>query len=240
MTADEWQTSNDALEMLKAVRGKWRDQQARDRRLRRYLIACGRTLWPLLPQDDSRRGVETAERHLDGEASDEERNKVEWDAEGAAFAIEYNVDPSATAAWVQSVEALPPAQVAALIHTDTGRALGTRDLLLRAAYFADWVAGSPHRSPKWHVREHAPFLSARLLRCVFANPLRRPTMLPAWRTGDVVGLARGIDEDRAYDRMPLLGDALMDAGADEQLLVHARADGHVRGCWLVDLVLDKE
>jgi hypothetical protein len=72
--------------------------------------------------------------------------------------------------------------------------------------------------------------------------LARPSVPfdPRWRTADVVGLARGIGEDRAYDRMPLLGDALMDAGADEQLLAHARAEGHVPGCWLVDLVLGRE
>jgi hypothetical protein len=80
---------------------------------------------------------------------------------------------------------------------------------------------------------------AELLRCLVAPP-QFVGLDPRFRASDVVGLARGIDEDRAYDRMPLLGDALMDVGADEQLLVHARAEGHVRGCWLVDLVLGRE
>jgi hypothetical protein len=53
-------------------------------------------------------------------------------------------------------------------------------------------------------------------------------------------LATGIYEDRAFDRLPLLADALMDAGcADEQVLGHCRSDGHVRGCWLLDLILGK-
>ena len=58
----------------------------------------------------------------------------------------------------------------------------------------------------------------------------------------MLGLARGIYEDRAFDRLPLLADALMDAGcADEQILAHCRSEGpHVRGCWVVDLVLGKE
>ena len=62
---------------------------------------------------------------------------------------------------------------------------------------------------------------------------------PAWRTSDVVALARGIYADRAFDRMPILGDALEDAGcADTAILDHCR-DGatHARGCWLVDLIL---
>jgi hypothetical protein len=65
---------------------------------------------------------------------------------------------------------------------------------------------------------------------------------PRWRTSDTLGLARGIYEERAFDRMPLLADALMDAGCDdEQVLSHCRSEGpHVRGCWVVDLVLGKE
>jgi hypothetical protein len=81
-----------------------------------------------------------------------------------------------------------------------------------------------------------------LIRCVFGNPFRPVAFDPRWRTEDVRGLARGIFEDRAFDRLPLLADALMDAGCDdEQLLNHCRSEGpHVRGCWVVDLVLGKE
>jgi hypothetical protein len=81
-----------------------------------------------------------------------------------------------------------------------------------------------------------------LSRCVFGNPFRPVAFDPRWRTADVLGLARGIYEDRAFDRLPLLADALMDAGcADEQVLGHCRSEGpHVRGCWVVDLVLGKE
>jgi hypothetical protein len=65
---------------------------------------------------------------------------------------------------------------------------------------------------------------------------------PRWRTSDVVGIARGIYDERAFSRMPILADALMDAGCeDETVIEHCRGDGpHVRGCWVVDLVLGKE
>jgi hypothetical protein len=58
----------------------------------------------------------------------------------------------------------------------------------------------------------------------------------------VVSLAWGIYDDRAFDRMPILADALQDAGCDdEQILDHCRGPGrHLRGCWVVDLVLAKE
>ena len=80
------------------------------------------------------------------------------------------------------------------------------------------------------------------VRDIFGNPFRPVTFDPRWRTSDVLGLARAIYDDRAFDRMPILADALMDAGcADEQVLGHCRGDGpHVRGCWVVDLVLGKE
>jgi hypothetical protein len=60
-----------------------------------------------------------------------------------------------------------------------------------------------------------------------------------WRTADVTGLARGIYDDRAFDRLPILADALTDAGCDEPtILEHCREPGpHYRGCWVVDAVL---
>ena len=85
-------------------------------------------------------------------------------------------------------------------------------------------------------------LLALLLRDIFGNPTRPVTFDPCWRSADALGLARAIYEDRAFDRMPLLADALMDAGcAEEAILDHCRGEGpHVRGCWVVDLVLGKE
>ena len=65
---------------------------------------------------------------------------------------------------------------------------------------------------------------------------------PSWRTEAVVGLARGMYESRDFAPMPVLADALEDAGCDQpDILAHCRGDRpHVRGCWVVDLVLGKE
>jgi hypothetical protein len=80
------------------------------------------------------------------------------------------------------------------------------------------------------------------LRDVFGNPFRPVTLDPAWRTANVVSLARAIYDERAFDRMPILADALEDAGCTSaDVLEHCRRPGeHVRGCWVVDLVLGKE
>jgi hypothetical protein len=80
-----------------------------------------------------------------------------------------------------------------------------------------------------------------IVRDVTGNPFRPLNADASWLTSDVVALARAIYEERAFDRMPILADALQDAGCeDEQVLNHCRSGGvHVRGCWVVDLVLGK-
>jgi hypothetical protein len=88
-----------------------------------------------------------------------------------------------------------------------------------------------------------------LLRHGAGNPFRPVTFSPNWRT--VVALARQIYEARDFSAMPILAEALQDAGCDNEdnplpprggnLLDHCRNPGsHVRGCRVVDLVLGKE
>jgi hypothetical protein len=90
-------------------------------------------------------------------------------------------------------------------------------------------------------RDHMPAL-ANMVREVLGNPFRPVTIDPRWLTASVLDLARAIYDERAFERMPILADALMDAGCDnEEILNHCRGDGpHVRGCWVVDLLLGKK
>jgi hypothetical protein len=64
---------------------------------------------------------------------------------------------------------------------------------------------------------------------------------PTWLTSTVLALANGIYQEKAFDRMPILADALQDAGCDnEDILNHCRQPGeHVKGCFVVDLLLGK-
>jgi hypothetical protein len=80
-----------------------------------------------------------------------------------------------------------------------------------------------------------------LLRCIFGNPFRPVAFDPKWRSETVVALAAAIYEERAFDRLPILADALEEAGCDHaDVLSHCRGDGpHARGCWVVDGVLGK-
>ncbi len=72
---------------------------------------------------------------------------------------------------------------------------------------------------------------------MIGNPFRPVALDPRWLTSTVLDLARTIYDERVYERMPILADALMDAGCDsEEILSHCRSGGpHVRGCWVVDL-----
>ncbi len=100
--------------------------------------------------------------------------------------------------------------------------------------------GSPARAK--HLVERAA--QAALLREIFGNPFR-PVLLEqswlAWNDGAIRKMAQLIYGDRAFDRLPMLADALEDAGCtDADLLAHCRSGGeHVRGCWVVDLLLGK-
>jgi hypothetical protein len=81
-----------------------------------------------------------------------------------------------------------------------------------------------------------------LVRDIFGPlPFGSVAFKATWRTSNVRALARGIYADRAFDRLPILADALEDAGCDNaDILNHCRGGGeHVRGCWVVDLVLGK-
>ena len=69
-----------------------------------------------------------------------------------------------------------------------------------------------------------------------------PDFSASWRTSTVLSLAKQMYESREFSAMPILADALQDAGCDDELLLaHCRhaTHPHVRGCWVVDLVLDK-
>ena len=80
-----------------------------------------------------------------------------------------------------------------------------------------------------------------LVREILGNPYRPTKFDKSWRTGTAVSLARQMYESREFSAMPILADALQAAGCDnEDILTHCRGPGpHVRGCWVVDMVLGK-
>src|SRR5262249_35254419 len=84
---------------------------------------------------------------------------------------------------------------------------------------------------------------AALFRDILGDHFRPVTFSPSWLPDTAIPLARTMYESRAFNAMPILADALQDAGCDNnEVLNHCRARyaKHVRGCWVVDLVLSKE
>jgi hypothetical protein len=80
---------------------------------------------------------------------------------------------------------------------------------------------------------------AELVREIFGNPFRSATVEPAWRTSSVLAVAQAVDEGQRWADLPVLADALEEAGCtDTAILAHLRRQGgHVRGCWALDAVL---
>ena len=110
-----------------------------------------------------------------------------------------------------------------------------------AIEYAAYAFASKSR-PKWdhgHKREEAAQVA--LARDIFGNPYRPVTFERAWRTSTAVALAKQMYDTRDFSAMPILADALQDAGCENaDILDHCRGAGpHVRGCWVVDLVMGK-
>lgn len=93
--------------------------------------------------------------------------------------------------------------------------------------------------------DHRLYRRVRFRAAVLADivgPEVPPAFLPAWRTSTVTALAAQMYEARDFCTMPILADALQDAGCDnDDILDHCRDSQqvHVRGCWVTDLVLGK-
>jgi hypothetical protein len=197
--------------------------------------ACVRRIWNLLVPE-SRAAVVAAERFADGLLSREELPTALWWAEEATQPVWPEGD-ARWAAWYAAARLTcdPRGNHGNAEHTmyapdDTSRAVAA-------------LAGAAEGSDAWHqARQAENRIQADLYRCVMGNPFRPVAVAPAWRSEAAVALASAIYADRAFDRMPIMADALEEAGCDHaDVLAHCRGPGpHARGCWVVDLVLGKE
>ena len=124
-------------------------------------------------------------------------------------------------------------------------------IILPGTYFAlraaAWASGNP--IDIYAVEQAEEPHPCGLVRDILCNPFRPVSFDPAWRTANVVALARTVYEERElpsgqFDRarLAVLADALLDAGCDSaDILDHCRSEGpHVRGCWVLDLILGKQ
>ena len=214
MTEEEWLTYEEPFQMLELL-------HPRDRRFKRFRWFRKRSRIADVSERKLRLfGVACCRRIWDSmwEGCHPGVEAAEQFAEGTA-----------------GVEALAKARLACLGDTVAIRA---------AASAAEWVLGGDSGpldlTDPYQQREACQ--QAALLRDIFGNPFRPVARDPAWLTSDVLALACGMYESRDFGAMPILADALQDAGCDNaDVLAHCRdaSATHVRGCWVVDLVLGK-
>jgi hypothetical protein len=255
MTEAEWFACTDPRAILESLRGK-----GSDRKLRLFAVACCRETWRFLTDERSRQAVEVGEHFADGEttlvelataraAAEAARAEAGATADNAMRAMNhgdfgYYANLRATSfvagAAVECVTD-PPLGAATSIAENFVRTASTQCLTnLEAAW---WGWDDPNAAAEQTaVERDAQQSLCGLIRDIFSNPFHPVSIDPGWLTNKVSGLTHAIYEDRAFDRLPILGDALEEAGCtNSDILAHCHAKGeHVRGCFVVDLLLAKE
>jgi hypothetical protein len=226
------------------------------RKLRLFACACCRRIWHLLRDPRSRTAVEVSEQYADGQATEQQLRDAGVSAEAVAstayHAVHDPLEAEAEAAGLRPEEwvhaAWEDASFASSAESAAWDASHLRAADFMVANCMAWEASAravgvaQNDLAAARVEQH---IQADLLRCIAGNPFRRVTVDPSWLSwndGTVVKLAQGIYDDRAFDRLPVLADALEEAGCtNADLLSHCRSEGpHVRGCWVVDLILGKQ
>jgi hypothetical protein len=228
MTEADWLACTDPIPMLAFLRGK-----ASDRKVRLLMAAACRRILHLLEEPQYLALVGACERVADGTLS-----------------------PASLARYRTSC---PPVSLSDLFAEERRWEEDSRDFNSPVlAKRAVWLSGSRDRH---RVEECLPYASrglraghsiqeelanqCRLILDIFGNPFRPASLNAAWLAwnhGTVSKLAQSVYEERTFDRLPILADALEEAGCtNPDILQHCRQPGeHVRGCWLVDLLLKKE
>lgn len=214
------------------------------RRLKFFALSCCRLAWPAILDERSRNAVEVAEEHMVGSATDEQLSAAVRDADASreqALAArqalfetpQWRGDPTATALSMSASIAAHLVHFVAASGYYQGLIAHVRDSVgFRGVGLREW--------PSARVRiDQLLAEMCQSLRDVFPNPFRRVTFDLSWRTSTAAALGRQMYRSRDFSLMPILADALQDAGCDnEDMLTHCRGDGpHVRGCWVVDLIL---
>jgi hypothetical protein len=233
MTEAEWLTATDPTPMLESLLGR-----TSSRKGQLFVCAYMRERWQQPNEPAIAHAVSVAERWADGSISDAEV-KANYEALMQALgeiAAARPRDHAVVTPFLHAHLCTHPDPLGVLVSMrppDTVVAR-LRSLRYRAGH---WLRGGTPFAELWPAGK--PWGS--IIRDIFGNPFRPVSVDPAWLTSTVVALANNIYAERAFDRMPILADALQDAGCDNaDVLNHCRSDGpHVRGCWVVDLLLGK-
>jgi hypothetical protein len=247
MTEEEWLVCTDPGPMLRSlfVRAAHiaRTNPAYPERFRRFAIACARRLSAVLNADELH-ALELLDRSCETRSYDDLKAARKACKDGfRAFKGTYPTAGKLSARLQYRTHELANRVVE---ECATGRpqraagSYGTSAYVLAKIWAVE--RGSLRTEKAWFALEADPeelVAQSHWLRDIFGNPFRPATFLPEWRTSTVLALAQQMYDSRDFSAMPILADALQDAGCDNAaILEHCRGPGpHVRGCWVVDSLL---
>jgi hypothetical protein len=237
----------DPVPMLEFLRCK-----ISERKLRLFAVGCCRRVWALIKDDRFRTAVRAAELFSDSMVTKEYMNEARNVAIAAFVQLRGGEDEAPAAAI--SAAGIPAPKKSFFVQLldafddpwwedefDKGDLLAPAVVAARHAAWAAahaqgqrLLSGSPAEAAE--KREQAA-----ILRDIFGNPFRTFTLAAHCAIPTATSLAKSIYDERAFDRLPILADAMEEAGYTNQyVLSHCRQQGeHVRGCWTVDLLLGK-
>jgi hypothetical protein len=264
MTEQKWLRCVDPHDLLVWGMSPHATDRGREKRLpgtdsprKLRLLACGccRFCWHLLTDKRSRRVVEVAEAYADGQVNAEELAAAKSAADQVSDGLRKRFRSAVRGLHGNSTAPVDKHHVALCAAQAAVCAAATRGLWGAVCHGVDRVASAfgllalrlgerrPVTERQLEVKAIRKTL-ADLLRDVFGNPFRPATVAPPWLSWNgaaVPKVARAIYEEHTFDRLPVLADALEEAGCgDADILGHLRGPGpHARGCWVLDLVLGK-
>lgn len=257
MTENDWLKRDDWPEgMLRELYIPWSNGQVKlsERRLRLFSCSCCRQIENFVRDDRVSKVLGVVERHVDGLASDDELRDVGetiervWETAYDEVARTMPADSPVFLASEPSLHLIEAAAYTAGRNPGSMATGGWIYLAMQAAIqcrLAVLYAASEFGKDQQPATEAVLQMQSDILRDCLGNPFRPVSLHTAWlawNDGIVPKLAQAIYEERAFEQMPILADALEEAGCtNADMLNHCRNHvEHVRGCWVVDSILGKK
>lgn len=236
MNEADWLTCEDPQAMLQHLRETRRIHRSPGgrRKLRLFLCACFRRLQSLLPDPRTWAAIELGERLADGFFDAESIHRADLQAVEAAREGKEIAQVRPGGLRTSSAMALLAAEVRLCLEPQPWLAVQNASARLNALARCDREIAS----------QTGPAIRSELLREIIGNPFSPAVPDVAWlewNGGVVWKIARTIHDEYRFEELPVLADALEDAGcADPDILGHCRGGGlHARGCWVADLLLGR-
>jgi len=241
VTEKEWLTAREPDDLLEFLR-----ERASDRQFRLFICACCRRFLPLMPKKPEYdvklcekyivHGEKFAEELITWPKLQESFHEMEFvdvshDGYLAAYAARMAIDRDIAGSTRpmlrgRNLIAHPASTGAQYSRTVVGRLLAT----------SKTAKGTTPTSKKRMATVAEKRYQIDILHDIFGNPFQPIAFDPSWQTSTAISLALQVYESRDFSLMPILADALQDAGCDNsEVLNHCSGTGpHVRGCWVIN------